>query len=173
METWIPSELNRISPLVDQIMRLIQLTGFVSGKEADIEIALCEALNNAVQHGNRSDPEKRVYVTCRFDFGEGVTLIVRDEGQGFDPNMIPDALAAEALLSEHGRGLFLMRFFMDEVSFKKGGTEVHMRKSVTREPERAPQSDRSGLRGSATVRGNQSDIAMLPATHVRQEVKTC
>jgi serine/threonine-protein kinase RsbW len=146
VETWIPSEIGRIPPFVDQIMRLIQLTGFVSGKEADIEIALREALNNAVKHGNRCDREKLVYVTCCFELGEGVSLIIRDEGEGFDPRNIPDALGPEGVKSENGRGILLMNFYMDEVSFEKGGTEVHLRK-------RAVQSVRYPGRSQPEKRG--------------------
>lgn len=146
VETWIPSEIGRISPFVDQIMRLIQLTGWVTGEELDVEIALREALNNAVQHGNRFDRERLVYVTCCFELGEGVSLIVRDEGKGFNPRDIPDALSPEGVKSEHGRGILLMKFYMDEVSFEKGGTEVHLRK-------RAVQSVRQTGRSQPEQRG--------------------
>lgn len=146
VETWIPSEISRISPFVDQIMRLIQLAGCVAGEELDVEIALREALNNAVQHGNRCNPDKLVFVTCRFELGKGVSLIVRDEGEGFDPRHIPDALSPEGVKSEHGRGILLMKSYMDEVSFEKGGTEVHLRK-------RAVQSVRQTARSQPGKRG--------------------
>lgn len=138
VETWIPSEIGRISPFVDQIMRLIQLTGCVAGEELDVEIAFREALNNAVLHGNRCDPDLLVFVTCRCELGGTVSLIVRDEGEGFDPRSIPDAQSPEGVKSEHGRGIFLMKFYMDEVSFEKGGTEVHLRKGATRKLRISP-----------------------------------
>jgi serine/threonine-protein kinase RsbW len=169
VETWIPSEIGRISPFVDQIMRLIQLTGCVAGEELDVEIALREALNNAVLHGNRCDPDMLVFVTCRCEFWGAVSLIVRDEGKGFDPRCIPDAQSPEGVKSDHGRGIFLMKFYMDEVSFEKGGTEVHLRKHATRKQGFAPQSDRTSLPGSANALENEFSIATLPATHVGRE----
>jgi serine/threonine-protein kinase RsbW len=59
---------------------------------------------------------------------KGVSVVVKDQGKGFDPNAIPDPLAAENLRAENGRGILLMKSQMDEVSFEREGTEVHMRK---------------------------------------------
>jgi serine/threonine-protein kinase RsbW len=61
--------------------------------------------------------------------GKGVFVVVKDQGEGFDPNAIPDPLAAENLKAENGRGILLMKSQMDEVAFECEGTEVHMRKS--------------------------------------------
>ena len=93
-----------------------------------MELALREALNNAVLHGNRLDPGKLVHVYCRCELGKGVSVVVKDQGKGFDPNAIPDPLAAENLRAANGRGILLMKSQMDEVSFEREGTEVHMRK---------------------------------------------
>jgi serine/threonine-protein kinase RsbW len=61
-----------------------------------------------------------------------VSIIIKDEGKGFDPNKVPDPTASVNLESEHGRGIYLMRKLMDEVHFEQGGAEVHMRKSSAR-----------------------------------------
>ena len=74
------------------------------------------------------DAHKLVYVRCRCELGKGVSLTVSDQGQGFEPNAIPDPLAVGNLEAEHGRGIHLMKLAMDKVSFERGGTEVHMRK---------------------------------------------
>ncbi|HEY4765862.1 MAG TPA: ATP-binding protein [Candidatus Sulfotelmatobacter sp.] len=128
IEARVPSEVKAISPLVDRLMRLIAESRVVSGEEFSVELALREALNNAVLHGNRLDPAKLVHVYCRCELGKGVSVVVRDQGRGFDPNAIPDPLAAENLRAEDGRGILLMKSQMDEVWFACEGTEVHMRK---------------------------------------------
>jgi len=128
VHTWLRSEITLISPLVDWLMRLIAGSDCVSGKEDLVELALREALNNAILHGNRLDARKLVHVRCRCEPNKGVCIVVRDRGGGFDPNKVPDPLAFRDLSAEHGRGIHLMRFAMDDVSFERGGTEVHMRK---------------------------------------------
>jgi serine/threonine-protein kinase RsbW len=120
-----------ISPLVDRLMRLIEGSHCIPDEEPAIELALREALNNAVVHGNRMDTHKLVQIRCRCQLGKGVSIVVRDQGQGFDPNAVPDSLAVNNLGAEYGRGIYLMKWAMDEVSFQRGGTEVHMRKAPT------------------------------------------
>jgi serine/threonine-protein kinase RsbW len=121
-------------------MRLIEWSHCVNGEEPAVELALREALNNAVVHGNGTDAHKLVHVRCRCESGKGVSLIVSDQGQGFDPNALPDPLVAENLETECGRGILLMKQSMDEVSFKGHGTEVHMRKASPRQQRRIPGS---------------------------------
>jgi serine/threonine-protein kinase RsbW len=135
VDTWVRSEIGLISPLVDWLMSLIAGSRCVFGEEDFVELALCEALSNAMLHGNRLDARKLVHVRCCCECGKGVFIVVRDQGQGFDPNTVPDPLAFENLNSEHGRGIHLMKLAMDEVSFERGGTEVHMRKGSARKQE--------------------------------------
>src|SRR5437016_11892583 len=85
VDAWIPSEIKAISPLVDRLMRLIEGSHCVRGEEACVELALAEALNNAVVHGNRMDRQKLVHVLCRCEWGDGISIVVKDQGQGFDP----------------------------------------------------------------------------------------
>src|SRR5260370_42377672 len=152
IEAWMPSEIKAISPLVDRLMRLIEGSHCAAGEEPAVELALEEALNNAVVHGNRVDPHKLVQVRCRCDTGKGVSLVVKDQGQGFDPNAVPNPLSAENLSADHGRGIWLMKVAMDEVSFERGGTEVHMRKAAARGPRRVSRSSaNSGRQGPAIV----------------------
>jgi serine/threonine-protein kinase RsbW len=144
IDAWIPSEIKAISPLVDRLMRLIEGSHCVTGEEPAVELALREALNNAVIHGNGTDAHKLVHVRCRCELGKGVSLIVSDEGKGFDPNALPDPLVAENLERRDGRGLLLMKQAMDEVSFKGHGTEVHMRKASPHQQRRIPGSSGNG-----------------------------
>ena len=128
LELSLRSEVGAISPFVDTLMHLIRKCKWVAGNEEDIEIALREALANAVIHGNHEDPGKQVYVGCRGGTDE-VSIVIRDEGQGFDSGDVPDPTAPENIKSSHGRGIYLMKTLMDEVCFERGGTVVYMRKS--------------------------------------------
>jgi len=132
VELSLRSEVSAISPFVDSLMRLIRRCRWVPGNEEDVEIALREAVANAVIHGNHQDPGKQVYVVCRGGTGE-VSFVIRDEGQGFEIGSVPDPTAPENIGSSHGRGLYLMKAVMDEVRFERGGAVVYMRKSA-REP---------------------------------------
>ena len=128
VDAWIPSEVKAISPLVDRLMRIIEGSHCITGEEHAVQLALREALNNAVVHGNRLDAHKLVHVRCRCEVGKGISLIVSDQGQGFDPRTVPDSVTVENLEADHGRGIHLMKLAMGEVSFEQGGSEVHMRK---------------------------------------------
>jgi serine/threonine-protein kinase RsbW len=130
-EASIPSEIKAISPLVERLMRVIEGSHCVPGEESAVELALDEALDNAVVHGNRMDRQKLVHILCRCEPGKGISVVVRDQGQGFDPCAVPDPTAAENIGADHGRGIWLMKSVMDEVSFERGGTEVRMRKAPT------------------------------------------
>ena len=125
----LPSEVAAISPFVDKLMRLIRKCGCAAEGESDVEIALREALANAIIHGNHENPRKRVYVRFRCEPDE-VSLAVKDEGRGFDINKMANPTAPENIGSVHGRGIYLMRALMDEVRFEEGGVVVHMRKSA-------------------------------------------
>ena len=123
-----PSQVQVISQFVDQLMRFILYFRSADGSEVDIETALREALANAVVHGNCENPSKRVYVECRGYTDGEVSITVRDEGPGFDSNTIPDPTTPGRRLLEHGRGIYLMKALMDDVSFEESGRVVHMRK---------------------------------------------
>jgi serine/threonine-protein kinase RsbW len=124
-----PSKVAAISPFVDQLMRFVLHFRSADGSEIDIEMALREALANAVIHGNGDDSCKSVYVTCRCYMDGEVSITVRDQGQGFDSNAVLDPALPENLLFMHGRGIYLMKTLMDEVSFEEGGSVVQMRKN--------------------------------------------
>jgi serine/threonine-protein kinase RsbW len=123
-----------ISPFVDQLMRFIKLftlrLGIAKETEDDIEIAVLEALANAVIHGNGENPDKQVHLSCRCSMDGEISIVVRDEGEGFDTRAVPDPTEPQGLLLTHGRGLHLMRTLMDEVSFEENGTVVRMRKRM-------------------------------------------
>ncbi|HEY6468058.1 MAG TPA: ATP-binding protein [Candidatus Acidoferrales bacterium] len=122
----IPSHVGFITPAVERIIRKLRKSRCIPGKESDVRTALYEAMANAVTHGNREDAKKTVRVRCRYDEAQSVSIVVSDEGQGFDPRAVPDPTQPENLEFEHGRGIFLMKAYMDEVHYEKGGTEVHL-----------------------------------------------
>jgi len=99
-----------------------------------IDIAVREAVANAIKHGNLQDPRKQVQIDLRLD-GDVLIIEVQDEGAGFDPARIEDPLAPENLLKPNGRGIFYMKSFMDQIEYglrPGGGTVVTLRKRVPR-----------------------------------------
>jgi serine/threonine-protein kinase RsbW len=101
-----------------------------------VGISVRESVINAIKHGNRGDETKRVYVeftALKSETPPGMSIRVRDEGEGFDPQGVPDPLAPENLLKTSGRGIFLIRSFMDEMTISRapqGGMELVMVKRV-------------------------------------------
>ena len=128
IDTWMPSEVRAISPLMDRLMRLIRRSQCVPGEEFDIELALREALDNAVVHGNQENPETKVHIRFRCHPGNEISIVVTDQGNGFDfEKFVGNGITSEPA-SEHGRGIQLMKAYMDDVHFEQGGSEVHMRR---------------------------------------------
>ncbi len=115
----LSSQRDAVTPFLSRLMRLIATFAGDKSSQADIEVAVREALLNAVIHGNKSNPEKRVYVTCRCGIDGEISFAVRDEGTGFTDGGV------------EGRGICIMRALMDEVSFADGGAIVHMKKKPT------------------------------------------
>jgi serine/threonine-protein kinase RsbW len=122
----LAADRKSVDPVVEQVMEAVRETKCVNGKEDAIELALQEALANAVVHGAKEDPSKVVECLVACDEQRGVLIIVRDPGEGFDPKGIPTCTVGENLYSNHGRGIFLINQLMDEVKFRKNGTEIHM-----------------------------------------------
>ena len=124
----ISSTTEAISPVVSKLMVLLKKTSCAAEHAFAVETALREALANAILHGNRLDPGKKVRICCACRKDRGVIIIVKDEGEGFDLTKVPSPLAGENIHSEHGRGIYLVNMLMDEVHFERGGCEIHMRK---------------------------------------------
>ncbi len=128
----IPSTLPALDTVLEKTMAAVKNAACAPEEEklGEVELALHEALANAVLHGNQRDPNRKVVVACFCECGAdaGLLLVVKDEGSGFDLGEIPDPTAAELVYSNHGRGIFLMRHLMDEVRHLAGGREVELRK---------------------------------------------
>jgi serine/threonine-protein kinase RsbW len=98
-----------------------------------VDLAVREAVANAIKHGNAQDPGKQVHVDLALE-GEDVVIRIEDEGAGFDLSQLRDPLAPENLLKPNGRGIFYMKSFMDDIQYSPrpgGGTAVTLRKRVT------------------------------------------
>jgi serine/threonine-protein kinase RsbW len=121
--------LDLVQVVSDHIARL---AGLDEDARHWVNVAVRESVINAIKHGNRNDTGKRVHVEfapIEADSPQGVVIRVRDEGPGFDPEAVPDPLAPENLLKGSGRGIFLIRSFMDEMVLQRaaeGGMEMVM-----------------------------------------------
>ena len=127
-EVTLPAEISAITPVVTWIMRLVGELDYAAGKEFEIEMALREALANAVLHGCQEDPSKKVECAVSADREQGITIVVRDPGNGFDPTTLPSPTEDANLHSEHGRGILLITKLMDEVKHEQNGAVIRMRK---------------------------------------------
>jgi serine/threonine-protein kinase RsbW len=127
-EVMLAADVNTISPVVSLVMRLVGDMKYAVGKEFEIELALREALANAVLHGCKADPNKQIECSVTGDKDHGILIVVRDPGEGFDAAKLPSPTDEQNLFSEHGRGIFLINRVMDEVKYEHNGSEIHMRK---------------------------------------------
>lgn len=122
----LAADRHAVEPVVEKVMQTIREIHCIDGKEDAIELALQEALANAVVHGAKEDASKTVECLVACEADRGIIIIVRDPGPGFDPGAIPKCTVGENVYSNHGRGIFLINQLMDEVTFRKNGTEIHM-----------------------------------------------
>ena len=132
--------------MLDFVQVVSEYMGRTVGLDDDarhwVSVAIRESVINAIKHGNRNDASKHVHVDLETG-GNGVpelTIRVRDEGEGFDPTDVADPLAPENLLKSSGRGIFLIRSFMDHVQLRRapeGGMEISMTKRAPPDPTSA------------------------------------
>jgi serine/threonine-protein kinase RsbW len=127
-EVTLPADVTAISPVVDWVMRLVDELEYGDQKEFEIEMALREALANAILHGCKADPAKKVECSVSGDREQGILIVVRDPGVGFDAKSLPSPTNDSNLRSDHGRGMFLINTLMDEVTHECNGTVIRMRK---------------------------------------------
>ncbi len=128
LEETIPGDVNAIAAVVQRVTDVLVERGVVPGHEMEISLALQEALANAVRYGARNDPSKLTHLTLYCGKHKGMKIVVRDPGPGFDPATIPSPVTANGLLSDHGRGLHMIKALLDEVTWENNGTEIHMTK---------------------------------------------
>jgi serine/threonine-protein kinase RsbW len=120
------SNLNNVSavqPFVEKATQNIDINQDTFG---NILVSLTEAVNNAIRHGNCCEEGKKVKVDIKQKKND-LTLLVSDEGIGFDYNNLPDPLAPENIEKDGGRGIFLMRALSDDISFMNNGSTIEMK----------------------------------------------
>ncbi|MEX0977633.1 MAG: ATP-binding protein [Pirellulales bacterium] len=126
-ERTIASDLNQGHQVLDELLARFHSEGWNSRDIFGIRLALEEAVVNAIKHGNCLDCNKQVQVECR-STPDKIWIKVSDQGQGFDPAAVPDCTDDEHIDSPNGRGIMLMRNFMNRVEYNKKGNIVEMEK---------------------------------------------
>jgi serine/threonine-protein kinase RsbW len=126
----LPSLLEEIRSAEEAVLEAIARCGYGEHDRFAIQLALEEAMANAIRHGNAGDPAKRVVVEFRID-DECACISVEDEGGGFQPEAVPDPTLDENLCKPYGRGVMLMRVYMSEVRYNVAGNRVTMIKRRT------------------------------------------
>ena len=121
----IPSEMNLIHVLDALTTEILKEMDFNEENAEQVNLAIIEAGTNAIKHGNKSNPGKMVNFQFHLD-EDKLTVVVTDEGEGFDTNKPPNPFAPENFLKASGRGIYVIKLCMDEVIFNKSGSEVRM-----------------------------------------------
>jgi anti-sigma regulatory factor (Ser/Thr protein kinase) len=124
----IPADPAAIVKVSAGVKELLTSKGWLEEEVAEVQIAVQEALANAIHHGCKDDPSKQVQCCVTFDAKGEVVIVVRDPGQGFDVRAVPNPLDESNLLKQSGRGVFLINQLMDTVEYAEGGRQVLMRK---------------------------------------------
>ena len=129
-ELSLPSRIETVAVAAAAVAEFVSRSGISDDAAFGIDMAIREAVTNAVIHGNSEDEDKVVDIILKSS-PEAVEISVHDQGAGFNPNEVPDPTAEENLLKTSGRGILFMRSFMDEVVWfvpPEGGTTVRMLK---------------------------------------------
>lgn len=135
VDTLMDSTLDSVDAAEEAVLRVAEGAGFSEDDLHPIGMAVRECLVNAVVHGNRYNQRKKVHLAV-IRSSDRITILVGDEGDGFDLQSIPDPLAEENLLRQSGRGLLLIRAFVDELEIRPrqpSGSEVRMVKYLPKE----------------------------------------
>ncbi len=133
----IPTDLSAARRLAEEILGQVKAHGYGEDVCFAIRLAVEEALINAIKHGNKYDRQKTVTVSTDVA-GDKTAITIADEGKGFDPSAVPDPTDDENLEKPCGRGIMLMRAYMDEVAYNQRGNEVRLVKHKTAEGASQP-----------------------------------
>ena len=133
----IPSDLARGREVQQAILEAVEAHDYTTDAQFAIRLALEEALSNAIKHGNKLDADKVVKVEARVG-ADAADIHIRDEGEGFDRDDIPDPTLEENLAKCSGRGVLLIEAYMSEATWSDGGRHLHMVKRNAPEPPAVP-----------------------------------
>lgn len=128
LQVHIPSDTTAGQELQEQILAILERLGYPSRDVFGMRLALEEALVNAIKHGNRFDTNKQVRVDCRIS-REMISIEIEDEGEGFRLEDVPDPTEDDNLERPCGRGIMLMRHFLDKVDYNEKGNRVVLEKT--------------------------------------------
>ena len=140
-ETVIPSQAAAGRAILDQLIAEMTRSGWPRREIFRVRLAVEEALVNAIKHGNRQDPSKRIQIGLCLS-ADRVRIEIIDEGQGFDPAALPDCTDPKQLDQPCGRGVMLMRSLMSRVEFNVTGNRVVLEKERAKEADVSPKEDR-------------------------------
>jgi anti-sigma regulatory factor (Ser/Thr protein kinase) len=124
----IPADPSAVDAVTEGVMRVLRDKGMADADDHHVELALQEALANAVRHGCQNDPTQQIQCVVTCDASGDVVIVVRDPGPGFDVDSVPNPTEKANLFKPSGRGVFLINQLMDEVKFDDGGREIRMTK---------------------------------------------
>ena len=130
-EIVMESRSSLIPATIEKLLSDSELQSRLSGRESAFRIAVSEALANAVTHGNHNQPSKRVFIRYSCEPNDALSVLIRDEGLGFDPGNVS---APTDVGEDRNRGIYLMKSCMDEIQFRNNGTEVYMRVNGRQRP---------------------------------------
>ena len=137
VEAVFESDLGNVEAAEELVHRVCRSLAFDEEEQHKISMAVHESMINAIWHGNKNDPAKRVWVQFQI-YSDRLEIHIRDEGTGFDISQVPHPLEPENLLKVSGRGIFLIRSFMDDFQVRRppgGGTEVTLVKRRQTSPD--------------------------------------
>jgi len=128
----IPADPAAIATVTDGVLGMLRNKAWPEEKAIEVELALHEALANAIRHGCKGDPSKRIQCCVTHDESGEVVIVIRDPGTGFDLTSVPSPMEGENIFKPSGRGIYLINELMDEVRFADEGREIRMRKRPDR-----------------------------------------
>ncbi len=139
LDTEIEGEPRAVAPVVDRIMKEVATMGCAADHEFEIRLALSEAIANAVRHGCRNDPSKRVRICVECQAERGILIVVEGPGEGFDPSQLPSPIESEQIFRSGGRACSSSTVSWTKCSTKRAAPSLRCER---REPARRPGSDR-------------------------------
>jgi serine/threonine-protein kinase RsbW len=122
----VPSDYEKCWKIQAVLERLIEAGQFQRRQKSILLMSIGEAISNAIKHGNRHDPTKFITIQCGIS-PEDLVLVVEDEGEGFDPDKVPDPTTPDNIEQVNGRGVLLMRELMSEMSYNDRGNRLTLR----------------------------------------------
>lgn len=126
-DVWIPNDTAEARDVQERIIGLMEQNEWPMRECFGVRLALEESLVNAIKHGNRMEPDKKVRIACELTT-EQITVVIEDQGEGFKVEEVPDPTDEDNLDKPGGRGIMLIRSFMNAISYNDRGNQLTMTK---------------------------------------------